>query len=151
MNGFGTKTFVVSIRSAKVISSLRCMMKNASGFKSWNTLWKLQLPPKVKNFLWRSVTGTLPVSSHLHVRRVNVELNCPRCADATKTMEHAFQDCPMASQVWAISPFSDFQRYNNPSLYGWRRSSPTWIWIKLVLLGLSSSPCGTHEMQLYGK
>ncbi|CAN1848611.1 hypothetical protein LINPERHAP1_LOCUS39002 [Linum perenne] len=38
----------------------------------WNVLWKMQIPPKVKHFLWRVTRRILPLRSNLIRRRAMV-------------------------------------------------------------------------------
>ncbi|XP_019184658.1 PREDICTED: uncharacterized protein LOC109179616 [Ipomoea nil] len=45
----------------------------------WNNIWKLQVPPKWKVFLWRALLNILPTLDNLIVRRV--ELQIPPCAN----------------------------------------------------------------------
>ncbi|CAN1830202.1 hypothetical protein LINPERHAP1_LOCUS32784, partial [Linum perenne] len=35
---------------------------------NWNAIWKLQLPPKVKHFLWRLARGVLPLRRNMWLR-----------------------------------------------------------------------------------
>ncbi|XP_074337663.1 uncharacterized protein LOC141674859 [Apium graveolens] len=50
-------------------------LDNNSGF--WRKLWNLKIPPKVKNFLWRSVNCCLPTKDLLRIKRVPVNMVCP--------------------------------------------------------------------------
>ena len=34
----------------------------------WNSIWKMEVPNKVRHFLWRAVRESLPTKSNLHRR-----------------------------------------------------------------------------------
>jgi hypothetical protein len=46
---------------------------------NWKKLWKLQVPNKVKIFLWRVLRGCLPVRSRLTQKGVQCDNKCPHC------------------------------------------------------------------------
>ena len=39
----------------------------------WRKLWRLNVPPKVRMFLWRACSNVLPTRENLHRRRVQVD------------------------------------------------------------------------------
>nr|GMD98846.1 uncharacterized protein LOC109177106 [Ipomoea batatas] len=41
--------------------------------KHWTRVWKLAIPPKVKNFIWQACSNLLPTADNLRKRKVN----CP--------------------------------------------------------------------------
>jgi hypothetical protein len=47
---------------------------------NWKKLWKLQVPNKVKIFLWGVLRGCLPVRSRLVDKGVRCDNKCPQCA-----------------------------------------------------------------------
>ncbi|XP_031127606.1 uncharacterized protein LOC116029699 [Ipomoea triloba] len=63
-------------------------------------LWKLPVPPKVKNFIWRCMRSVLPVREVLKTRHVWAGSGCPFCVAESETMEHLFCACPQTKQVW---------------------------------------------------
>ena len=42
----------------------------------WNLIWKLKVPPKIKNFLWRVCHGCYPKRARLSSRGVSCPLDC---------------------------------------------------------------------------
>ncbi|CAN1743347.1 Putative ribonuclease H protein At1g65750, partial [Linum perenne] len=54
-----------------VKTAYKLYMESAAGREvlrsqgNWNAIWKLQLPPKVKHFLWRVARGVLPLRRNL--------------------------------------------------------------------------------------
>lgn len=55
----------------------------------WNKLWKLQVPPKVKLFIWRAFNGILPTMLSLKSGGVNCDMLCPRCKGGTEMISRA--------------------------------------------------------------
>ena len=47
--------------------------------KLWRTVWKLNVPPKVRTFLWRACANILPTCDNLYRRRVDADRNCEFC------------------------------------------------------------------------
>jgi hypothetical protein len=47
--------------------------------QEWKKLWKMEIPGKVKNFLWRLAHNSLP--TRMNIKRKGVELDtlCPVC------------------------------------------------------------------------
>ncbi|XP_060960764.1 uncharacterized protein LOC133031301 [Cannabis sativa] len=66
----------------------------------WNTLWKLCIPPKVKDLLWRAATNCLPTKSRLRSRHVPVDTICPVCKVTDETIYHCLVDCSFAKACW---------------------------------------------------
>nr|GMC86814.1 uncharacterized protein LOC109147752 [Ipomoea batatas] len=69
-------------------------------FSAWDKLWKLPVPPKVKNFLWRCARNIVPVREVLKQRHVWIGGGCPLCDNMEETTEHLFCSCTFAYQVW---------------------------------------------------
>ncbi|KAM6582170.1 hypothetical protein CsatB_009172 [Cannabis sativa] len=66
----------------------------------WNTLWKLSVPPKVKDLLWRAVTNCLPTKSTLCSIHVHVDTICPVCNVTDETIYHCLVDCSSVKACW---------------------------------------------------
>ncbi|KAJ9174183.1 hypothetical protein P3X46_017238 [Hevea brasiliensis] len=66
-------------------------------------LWKLELPPKVLNFLWRALFNILPVCMNLIHRHVAMSRLCPVCNDELETILHCLITCPFARDYWVTS------------------------------------------------
>uniref|UniRef100_A0A803PSK2 RNase H type-1 domain-containing protein n=1 Tax=Cannabis sativa TaxID=3483 RepID=A0A803PSK2_CANSA len=69
-----------------------------SGF--WLKLWQLKLPPKVKDFLWRVCTNSLPTRFQLSTKHVPINPLCPLCMAAPETALHVLVRCAFAQQYW---------------------------------------------------
>nr|XP_027118368.1 uncharacterized protein LOC113735569 [Coffea arabica] len=76
---------------------------NGSVQDIWPRLWKLNIPNKVKIFLWRICKGILPTSSTLNSRGVHLDPMCLLCKTPVEDVTHLFLCCPVAVQAWALS------------------------------------------------
>lgn len=72
--------------------------------KFWNTMWKLLIPPKVRNFTWWACFNILPTSTNTNLcrRRIPVDSTCTICQQHEETVAHVFWECPLASNVWGM-------------------------------------------------
>ncbi|XP_019180182.1 PREDICTED: uncharacterized protein LOC109175373 [Ipomoea nil] len=75
-------------------------IQNNTGFNRWNALWKLEVPPRWKTFLWRAISGILPTMTALASRRVDVSLACLMCLDFNEDVMHCLIECQYACRVW---------------------------------------------------
>lgn len=66
----------------------------------WQRLWNLNLPHKLKIFLWRFCRNTIPVRELLMGKGVNVPGICPMCITESESMVHVFFQCNFAMQCW---------------------------------------------------
>lgn len=69
----------------------------------WSGIWRLKVPPKVRNFVWRVCRGMLPTRVRLQDKGVQCPTNCVSCADGHEDLSHVFFDCPFVIQVWHSS------------------------------------------------
>ena len=69
---------------------------------TWRRIWKLNVPPKVHNFLWRACSGCLPTRENLQKKRVRVNKKCELCCHHCETICHVLWECPFARNVWAL-------------------------------------------------
>lgn len=78
---------------------------NASGSNGfdpvWNHIWRLDVPPKVSNFLWRAAWDILPHNLNLRCKRVMTEVKCVRC-EAAENAVHVLRDCAWARHFWSL-------------------------------------------------
>lgn len=51
----------------------------------WNEVWNIELPAKIKVFIWRALSGLIPTALKLHQKKI-LDLNlCPRCRSHPET------------------------------------------------------------------
>ncbi|XP_058195012.1 uncharacterized protein LOC131311532 [Rhododendron vialii] len=78
--------------------------KPESSFKPnkhlWKLIWKLNVPPKVRNFWWRVCKNGLATKENLFRRRCAQSPTCPLCNDCVESVEHMLTQCAWTRPVW---------------------------------------------------
>ena len=59
----------------------------------WKNIWKLKVPGKIKHFLWKACTNSLPTKENLLKRKILQEPDCPRCNSEPESAVHAIWSC----------------------------------------------------------
>ena len=72
---------------------------------NWNDIWRLKVPPKVKNLLWRMCRGCLPTRVHLQDKGVSCPKNCASCDSDSKDLNHLLFECPFLSRFGTLLVF----------------------------------------------
>lgn len=73
--------------------------RQVSIHKGWAKLWNLEVPNKVKVFLWRLCKNNVPVRNLLRGRGVQTTIICPMCGSDVEHLLHIFLDCNFAKNV----------------------------------------------------
>lgn len=95
-----------SVKSAYIFMQESKPQSNLFGNSDfWKRMWNLQIPPKIKTFMWRAITGCLPTKDALRVKHVNVTVECPLCNYADESVAHVFLKCSFASLCWNAMGF----------------------------------------------
>lgn len=68
-------------------------------------IWKLNLAPKIKLFLWKLCCNALPVGECLAARNIPINAKCSRC-ESSESINHLFFHCDFAQKVWDLAPLS---------------------------------------------
>jgi ribonuclease HI len=90
-----------SVRSAYKYCMNTAGTHNSLGITgSWQLIWRMKTPPKVKNLLWRICRNVLPTRSRLNSRGINCPVNCAGCNDAAEDSIHVLFLCPRSVQCW---------------------------------------------------
>ena len=66
----------------------------------WKGVWKLKVPGKIKHFLWKAYTNSLPTKVNLMKRTIIQENVCLLCSDHLEDVKHALWGCSKIHQVW---------------------------------------------------
>ncbi|XP_062116553.1 uncharacterized protein LOC133830553 [Humulus lupulus] len=66
----------------------------------WRGIWKVKVPPKVKDLIWRSASGCLPTNASLHLKHVGADSICPLCKSERETVLHALVSCRIVWPCW---------------------------------------------------
>lgn len=81
---------------ARLLPSINCLK---------DQIWLLQTAPKIKSFLWKVLSGALPVAVKFASRGMKVDTRCQSCGFEGESANHILFMCPVARQVWALSKF----------------------------------------------
>lgn len=68
--------------------------------KLWNRIWNMQIPDKIKKFIWSLCQNALPTKENLFKRRTIPDPLCPMCQAHVETLEHIFLLCEWLRSVW---------------------------------------------------
>ncbi|CAL1353854.1 unnamed protein product [Linum trigynum] len=74
----------------------------------WKKTWNIQVPPKLKLFIWQCLKVILPTVVALQSRGVNCLNRCPVCWRHRGSIEHLFFRCPLAIRLWTLVGLSNF-------------------------------------------
>lgn len=92
-----TKTSDYSVKTAYMLGK----GGNLDSFhQAWVNGWGAEDSPKVRNFLWRLCTSSLPVRDLLHYRHFIEDASCPWGCGECETATHAIFGCPRLSALW---------------------------------------------------
>lgn len=72
----------------------------------WNWkkfIWPQDLLPKLKYFLWKAATNSLPTGENLRKRGLLADTACSRCGEP-ETLDHILFHCEFAKEVWKAGP-----------------------------------------------
>ncbi|XP_024043083.1 uncharacterized protein LOC112099827 [Citrus clementina] len=77
-----------------------------SSSRLWKIPWMLDLPEKVKIFMWRALKNILPTAENLWKRKSLQEPICQRCKLQVETVSHALIECKTARKTWDLAPLT---------------------------------------------
>ncbi|XP_019182124.1 PREDICTED: uncharacterized protein LOC109177267 [Ipomoea nil] len=66
----------------------------------WRNLWRLKIPPNIKNFVWRILHGVLPTMMAINSRGVEVDVSCVLCRLQPETIRHLCCECTVLVPLW---------------------------------------------------
>lgn len=66
----------------------------------WKLLWKSKLHERLKTFVWRIGSDTLPTNLKLHLKMGIGDPCCPLCLGAEESTVHLFFKCPVTRAIW---------------------------------------------------
>lgn len=75
---------------------------NRNQIEVWNSIWSAKVPPKIRIFLWKLESNSIPTLLLLSQRIQNFNLGsmCPWCRAAEESVKHLFWDCSIAKWAW---------------------------------------------------
>jgi hypothetical protein len=66
----------------------------------WQGIWRLKVPPKIKNLVWRICRNVVPTRRRLQDKGVQCPLDCVICSGPEEDLDHIYFNCPFSIQVW---------------------------------------------------
>ena len=88
----------------------------------WRGLWKLCVPSKVKNFVWRASNNALPTMDNLLHHKVVLSATCNICKIHVEDTTHALCGCEGVEEAWMSLSWANLTN-----------TSPPWISLTLFL------------------
>ncbi|XP_037491505.1 uncharacterized protein LOC119369320 [Jatropha curcas] len=70
----------------------------------WKQIWKLNVSPKVRDFMWHMGRNVLPTRDNLSKRGVTTSLHCLFCQES-ENGDHVLVKCSIAQEVWRQAGF----------------------------------------------
>ncbi|KAK2661828.1 hypothetical protein Ddye_000402 [Dipteronia dyeriana] len=92
----------------------------------WRKLWKLDIPTKIKLFIWKTCFDWIPIYADLNRRRINCDVKCLICYKHTESTLHALWECPnlkydrkiwMPKVWWSRNYVDDLYKVNRRSIH----------------------------------
>ena len=85
------------------LSSPHGLNLSAAVFPSavWKYVWHLDVPPKIRCFLWKSMHEALPTMARLHQRYSSPTDLCSICQIGSESIFHLFLECPWVVGIWS--------------------------------------------------
>ncbi|XP_042972955.1 uncharacterized protein LOC122304757 [Carya illinoinensis] len=74
-----------------------------TGLIDWKQLWSLNVPMKIKLFVWKAAHNVLPTLQNLASKKIVAIDLCSICKREIESPLHVIWGCPAASDVWAMS------------------------------------------------
>lgn len=79
------------------------MQPSLNGIK--DQIWSTLGPTKIKIFMWKVVSGAIPVADRLATKGIKIDPRCQICGLDGESINHVLFTCSLARQVWALSGF----------------------------------------------
>jgi len=73
---------------------------NAQAAITWQNIWRLQIPPRVRSFLWRLAQQCLPTCQNLTNRGIPCDDSCVVCESFAESHMHLFFVCAKTKECW---------------------------------------------------
>nr|POF04761.1 putative ribonuclease h protein [Quercus suber] len=69
---------------------------------TWNRIWQVEVPNRIRLLLWRAGTDSLPSRANLLHRKLLTENMCLQCKTGPEDTLHALWTCPQLTTVWQV-------------------------------------------------
>ena len=74
--------------------------KSTSASQGWQSIQRLNLPRKIKIFVWKAARNLLPTIENMWRRKILQEPTCQICKVKRKDVFHALMECRLARKIW---------------------------------------------------
>lgn len=112
-----TDQWIYSVRDG--YSWLRKQRQHVVPDSSWNWVWKLQVPEKVRMFLWLTLHKALPVNANRFRCNLASSEACSRCSVVQEDGLHCLRDCPHSREMWERLGAWRWQNFWTTDLQDW--------------------------------
>ena len=68
----------------------------------WKSIWKIKVPGKIKHFIWKACSNSLPTEDNLLKRKLLQEAVCYLCPNDIEDVLHALWGCDRLKKVWVV-------------------------------------------------
>ena len=93
---------------SKFLAKLNSLWFHAGNLQQQNEvqklIWGLNVPNKVRNFMWRVCKEAILAKHNLLKRKILNEDRCAQCGVESKTAIHALWNCSTLDEIWANTP-----------------------------------------------
>ncbi|XP_050255150.1 uncharacterized protein LOC126701050 [Quercus robur] len=66
----------------------------------WSSIWKIKVPRKIKHFIWKACSNSLPTKENLLKRKIVQDSVCQRCSNGSEDVVHLLWSCDDLREVW---------------------------------------------------
>ena len=70
----------------------------------WRAVWKAQVQPKVRLFIWKACKNIIPTQTNLFDRRISNTYTCLWCSEEAETCDHVLWRCEFVQRIWRECP-----------------------------------------------
>ena len=70
----------------------------------WNQIWGLNVPNKVRHFMWLVCKEDIQTKHNLLRRKILLEDKYEQCGVESETAVHALWECAMLDKIWEVVP-----------------------------------------------
>jgi hypothetical protein len=94
-----TKQGIFTLRSAYFLEKLKREQERGESSNVganrifWKSLWAMNVPGVLKNFMWKVSLNLLPTKDNLHRKKIAPDPLCPICHQERKTTGHILWGC----------------------------------------------------------
>lgn len=104
---FSVKSCYQLLRDSRAsLNSVAASSSSGETQVKWRDIWALNLPPKVRMFLWQACSNILPHAAELYRRQMITDPYCVQCGLEVESLVHVFMVCRGLNGVWSDEPFN---------------------------------------------